>query len=41
MKTQNTNNNRTQKKWNNFAIAITTITFIIWIGGSIAIFTNL
>lgn len=40
MKTQNTNN-RTQKRWNNFAIIVTIITLIIVIGGAFQILTNL
>ena len=39
MKTQNTNN-RTDKKWDNFATIVTIITAIIVIGGAFQIFTN-
>ena len=35
------NNNRTQKKWNTFALIVTIITSIIVIGGAFQIFTNL
>lgn len=40
MNTQTTNN-RTEKRWNNFATIVTIITAIIVIGGTIQILSNL
>ena len=40
MRTQTTKNNN-NKKQNTFAIVVTGITFIIWLGGAINIFSAL